>query len=193
MPRWLLIVLVAPLGLCVVCGSLGYFVALPKIRSSIAESQAAVADVMADAVATSVSRAIAAQSSSDGQLVLTPTDIDVNNTAAPASRQCGFNVGNVATRIYGVETAINPSGISIFCIVTYAAVPVVTAGRVDLTQVTVSESAARFVFPMERFAEGVENGINRALLAAGLTPTSLTLGDGSLTIATTRTASPLTS
>ncbi|HEY7031283.1 MAG TPA: hypothetical protein VH482_08160 [Thermomicrobiales bacterium] len=188
MPRWLVIVLAAPLGLCVLCGSLGYFVALPKIQHSLSESQAAAADVMADAVATSVSHAITTQSPLDGQLVLTPTDIDVNNTVATAPGRCGFNVNNVATTIYGVETEISPSGLSIFCIVTYSAVPVVTDGRIDLTQVTVSANAARFVFPKERFEEGVEEGINRALTTAGLTPISLSLADDSLTIATSQTA-----
>jgi len=187
MPRWLLIVLVAPLGLCVVCGSLGYFVALPRIRTSISESQAAVADEMADAVAASVSRAIAAQSLADGQLVLTPADLDVNNTVATASGQCGFNVNTVAARIYGVTTQFSPTALSIFCVVTYSALPVVADGRIDLTQVAVSENAARFVFPKERFEEGMEEGINRALAAAGLTPTALSLDVDALTITTTRT------
>jgi hypothetical protein len=188
MPRWLLIVLVAPLGLCVVCGSLGYFVALPKVRHAISDSQAAVADEMAAAVATSVSNAIAAQSLPEGQLVLTPTDINVNNANASTPGQCGFNVSNLATRIYGVQTEISPAGIAILCVVTYSAVPVVADGRVDLIQVAVSENAARFVFPKERFEEGVEEGINRALSAAHLTPTALTLADGLLTITTAQTA-----
>src|SRR5262245_52106423 len=49
MPRWVVVVIVAPLALCVVCASLGYFVVVPKIRTSITESQSAVADEMAAA------------------------------------------------------------------------------------------------------------------------------------------------
>jgi hypothetical protein len=187
MPRWLVIVLVAPLGLCVVCGSLGYFVAWPKVRSSISEGQAAVADEMADSVAASVAAAISAQSPLAGELVLTPTDLDVNNAVFDGSSECGFNVTNNRATIYGVTTAISPSSLSVVCLVTYSAVPVVSGDRIDLTQVTVSESAARFLFPKERFEEGMENGINRALATAGLTPTALTLDRGSLTIETVQT------
>src|SRR3712207_7517331 len=55
------------------------------------------------------------------------------------SDQCGFNVTNNQATIYGVTTDIDPDGVSIFCIVTYSAVPVISGGRVDLTQVRSEE------------------------------------------------------
>ena len=184
MPRWVPVLIVTPLALCIGCGSLGYFVLWPKLTNQI---QSALAEEMANAVAASVSDKIERTPLPSNRFVLTRADIDVNNAVFEASDQCGFNVTNNRATIYGVETELSPAGVSIVCLVTYSAVPVITDGRVDLTQVTVSEGTARFVFPKERFEEGMEAGINRALATAGLTPTALTLDTGLLPIATTRT------
>ncbi|MEA2525886.1 MAG: hypothetical protein QOF73_3113 [Thermomicrobiales bacterium] len=180
MPRWVVIVIVAPLALCVTCASLGYFVLLPRMRGAVAKE-------MANAVATSVSSSIVPGEFPTGRLVLTAADLNVNNEFVPG--ECGFQVTNDGTRIYGVVTQISPSGIALVCGVTYSAVPVVENGRVELTQVVVSRGAANFVLPKGKFAEGMENGINRALESNGLTPAAIALQHDSMTIMTNRVAS----
>jgi hypothetical protein len=178
MRRCCLWIVVASLGLCVGCAGLGYFLALPRFQS-------AAADQMAEAVATSVADRIAASTGAAGTLVLRGADIDVNNDSASG---CGINVDNSGTRIHGVETEISSSGITLRCAesddLAYSAVPVVEDGRVVLTEVTTSSNWMRFLLPSDKFARGVEAGLNQALEARGLRPVSITLRSGSMAIVT---------
>jgi hypothetical protein len=178
MRRCCLWIVVAALGLCVGCAGLGYFLALPRFQS-------AAADQMAESVATSVAGRLAGSAGAAGTLVLREADIDVNNDDADG---CGINVDNAGTRIYGVVTEIRETGITLRCSgnqdLSYSAVPVVEDGRVELTEVTTSSNWMRFLLPKEKFADGLEEGINQALDARGLRPVSIELRDGSMAIRT---------
>ena len=60
--------------------------------------------------------------------------------------------------------------------------PVIENGRVALTQITAGDDLLGFFFSEETFEKSLEDGINRPLAARGLTPVSLTLRQGSMTI-----------
>lgn len=190
MPRWVLVlVIVAPLALCVGVASLGYVVVRPLIKTVQAELQSAATNEMAESVFRSVSRRIEESDrathgqTGTGALVLSANDLDVNNATVPG--EMGIEVGSGGARIYGVVVEISPAGIALVMPgVTYTGVPVVKDGRVDLTRIRASDDALGFVFSEEMFEESLEGGINRALARYRLRPTSVTLRHGSMIVQT---------
>jgi hypothetical protein len=176
MSRCLTIVIIGSLAVCVSCGALGYF--------WLRHSTTAVSNEMASVVATQVTGSLGPQDLASGAIVLTEDDLGVN-TYITLDGSCGFNVTNGDAEIYGVKTEITPTGILIGCGgARYSAVPVVADGRVQLTQIEASNDLMRLVFSKDNLKKGVEEGINNALAAKGLTPTELTLQNDSLTIMT---------
>jgi hypothetical protein len=181
MPRWVWIIIGTPLALCAICGYLFFAVIKPHFHAALEKE-------MANAVATSVSESMGTKVQQP--LVITPADLNVNNSES--SGECGFTTSTSGTTIYGVRTGIDRSGITIVCGgMTYSGKPIVKDGRVDLTEVKVSSGAVGILFPKESFETGMENGINRALEARGMTPTQLTLYDGWMTIRTESSTSDL--
>jgi len=166
-----------PVTLGVVCVAGAYFVALPWVRTS-------VSDQMASAVATSIADSIEAGAVASDRIVLAEEDVDVNNQISFG--ECGANVTTSGTAIYGIVTRITPAGLSLACMsapeIAYTAVPVVEAGRVELTEIEPSSGTLGFVFTERNVEQGLEGGINRALEEKGLRPIALTLHDGSMTI-----------
>ncbi|MGH2558237.1 MAG: hypothetical protein ACRDJH_04165 [Thermomicrobiales bacterium] len=184
MPRWALILIVAPLALCVSCASIGYLVVWPRVQASVSDP---LAETMADAVFTSVSGRIAASAFQSGDLVLTAADLDVNNTVVPG--EAGFETSTDGAWIYGVVTKISPAGVTLLLPgVTYGGMPVIEESRVELTEITAADNLLGFVLTEDVFEQGMEEGINRALDEHGLTPTAITLRHGSMTILTVLTA-----
>jgi hypothetical protein len=174
MPRWVAIIIVGSLAVCVTCGSLG-FVFWRKAQSSVSNEIASV-------IATQVADNIGARALATGEIVLTEDDLDVN-TFITLDGSCGFNVTNGDAEIYGVTTEITPTGIRFGCAgAMYSAVPVILDGRVQLTQFETSNVMMNFVISQDKLKKGVEEGINSALAAKGVTPTGLTLRNGSITI-----------
>jgi hypothetical protein len=180
MPRWVVILIVAPLALCVTCVSAGYFVARPLID----RGRDSVSDAMADAVAASVSRTIASSARPRGELTIEAIDLDVNNTSSFG--EAGITTGTEGARIYGFVTKISPDGVALVIppdqVVVASAVPEVVDGRVEIPQANGGMNVMKLFLSSEGFANGLEEGINRALEAHGLTPTAITLNDGSMTI-----------
>jgi hypothetical protein len=175
MRRWLLIGCGGVLVLCVGCAGIVVFVLRPRAQDSMA-------DTMADAVAASMAGTVA--SSGPGPVILTADDLDINNSSSTESG-CGFNVVNSDTTIHGVETEITPNGLTFGCEgIHYSTTPVVENGRLELTQTDVSSGLFEFLLPTGKFEAGLEEGINRALDQQGLTPTEVTLRDGSMIIVT---------
>jgi hypothetical protein len=175
MRGWVVGCLVAPLTLCVVCAGGGYFAALPWARSNVSKQ-------IANTVATSVASSIEESGLVSGKFVITEEDLNVNGEQSFGD--CGVNITNSDTAIYGVVTQITPGGITLACAwepgVAYTAVPVVEADRVELT-VEASSGTLGFLFTKRNVEQGLEGGINRALDAKGLRPIALTLHDGSMT------------
>jgi hypothetical protein len=177
MPRWAAILIIGSLAVCVACGALVYVL--------WHRTTTVVANEMASVVATQVTGSIRQQDLAIGTIVLTEDDLDVNTVIA-LDDSCGFNVINSDAEIYGVVTEITPAGITLGCAgATYSAVPVVADGRVQLSEMESSNELMRFVISKDKLKDGVEKGINGALEAEGLTPTGLTLQNGSITITTT--------
>ncbi len=184
--------LVVLLILCVGGAALGYFVGIPWARTAISKGQMSLSNTMADAVTASVSSRIEERALRKGELVIRSADINVNNAEVPG--EFGIETGTDGTWIYGLETEISPRGLALVVPgepdVTNAghqmalAVPVVEDGRVELTEVEVASGVMRFFLSKDGFEQGMEAGINRALQAHGLTPTSITMGNGQLTILT---------
>ena len=164
------------------CAALGYFVVVPWYRGT----QTAVSDEIANMIAFQVSGQIAG--GAGNRLVLDALDLDINNALVPG--EAGVESGTNGTRIYGFVTGIDPTGITLgigqepF----YSAVPVASAGRIELTEVTGTNLGLRAFLSADAFANGMETGINRALEEHGLRATALTLRSGSLTIQTDQTA-----
>jgi hypothetical protein len=186
MPRWALVLVVTPLVLCVGCAVLGYVVVWPRLRSSMSDS---LAETMADSVFASLSDRIATSAPRSGELVIRPVDLDVNNAEVPG--EAGFETGTSGTRIYGVVTEISPAGIALLLPgVTYSGVPVVRGGRVELTEIEAADNLLGFALTEEVFERSLEEGINRALDAHGLTPTAIALGAGRMTLQLQSAACP---
>lgn len=182
---------IGSLALCMAVAAFGIFVAWPKLRTAVSESQAAVTAEMADAVFLSVSRRIQASEIPAGgqiggnELVLTATDLNVNNVVVPG--EVGVETGTFGTRIYGIVTEIGVEGISLELPgVTYSGVPVVEDGRVELTQIQAGDDVLGFIFSEDIFEQSMEEGMNRALEAHALRPISISLRHGSMTILTER-------
>ena len=180
MPRWALILIVSPLVLCVSCAVVGYLVVWPRVKTATSDQ---LADAMADAVFGSLSNRIAATALQSGDLVIRAADLAVNNAVVPG--EAGFETGTDGTWIYGVVTEVSPAGIALLLPgVTYSGVPVVADGRVEITDIETADNLLGFILTEETFERGLEEGINRALAAHGLTPTAIALGSGRLAIQT---------
>lgn len=185
MPRWLVIILVVPLVGCGLCGTLGYFVGLPRIKSAVSDAQLDVADEMTDSLERTVTAKIQSSRGRIGRLELRAEDLNVNNvTFAKGTERCGFNYASGGTTIYGVVTEITATDVGLVCGVTYKGVPTIASGRFDLTNVTVSNKAAGYFFSVAAFERGLEDGINRALAKSGLMPTEIELRQDVMTIKT---------
>src|SRR5215216_4498489 len=85
MPRWVVIIIVGSLSVCVTCGSLG-FLFWRKAQSSVSNEIASV-------IATQVADNIGTRTLATGEIVLTEDDLDVN-TFITLDGSCGFNVTN---------------------------------------------------------------------------------------------------
>jgi hypothetical protein len=174
MPRWAVILVVSVLAVCITCVALGFV-----IRRW---TGSAVSTEMANVIATQVTGNIGVSALAAGEIVLTENDLDVN-THTTSDGSCGFNVVNSDAEIYGVTTEITPAGITFSCAGgTYSAVPVVIDFQVQLTEIEASNVVIGVVFSKDKLMKGVEAGINGALAAKGVTPTGLTLQNGSITI-----------
>jgi hypothetical protein len=172
MPRWALILVVAPLALCVGCASVGYLVVVPWMKARLSEGRSDVTHGMEEAVFLSVSRKIKASELSPGgriggnELVLNGADLNVKNEVVPS--EAGIETGTNGTRIFGIITQVSPAGISLLLPrVTYSGVPVVEDGRVELTQIEAKDDALGFIFSEETLELSLEGGINRALDVRG--------------------------
>ncbi len=187
MPRWAIVLTVAPLVLCLGCGIFGFFVVREGAREIVPEVRDNVSAAMAGALSGYVSRRIESRARAAGgignveELVLRSSDLNVNTTQIPG--EVGIQTGTDGTHVYGVETRIGPGGITLFLPgATYSGLPVLVDGRIVLIQVEDSGDMIELFFPDEAFAEAFEEGINDALRDHGLTPVSLMLGSGVMTI-----------
>ena len=187
MPRWAIVLTVVPLLLCLGCGIFGFFLVREGAEEIVPEVRGNVSAAMAGALSDRISTRIDALARAAGgigeveEIVLRPVDLDVNTDHVPG--EAGIETGTDGTHIYGVETQIGPGGITLaFPGVTYSALPILVDGRIELTRIEDSGNMIGFLFPEESFEEVMEGGINGALRRHGLTPVSLMLRSGAMTI-----------
>ncbi len=187
----LLALLLVLLVLCVGSAALGYFVGVPWARTAISQGQMSLSNTMADAVTASVSRRIEEHRLRNGGFVIRSVDINVNNAEVPG--EFGIETGTDGTWIYGFETEIDRTGIALLMPGTpdayedtmlAKAIPIVEDGRVELTEVEMASGVMRIFLSKNAFEQGMEAGINRALAEHELRPTSITMGNGQMTILT---------
>lgn len=185
LPRWVLALIVGLFALCITCAAFGYFVVLPRGKEVIAGNQDAVSNQLAENVAASIAVMIRETVRPDGTLALGEGELDVNN--AVAIGESGFETGSDGTRIFGIVTEIDLDGIHLVMGdgLAYSGMPMVVEGRVELLNISVSSRLMGLFLTEDGFAQGMADGINDALAAAGLSPVSLTLSDGSMVITTT--------
>jgi hypothetical protein len=182
MPGWVIALIVTPLALCLTCGALGYFVVVPRVRGGLENSREATSNQIAESVQASLTKRIEAHPDGAKTFIIQGTDLNVNNADIPG--EWGVKTGTDGTRLWGIDTEITPAGITLHMgdTSTYSGVPHITAGRIELTQVVLSGDAPRMLLSADGFADGMERGINRALDDHALEPTTITLGNGFLTI-----------
>src|SRR5215204_6450464 len=187
MPRWAIVLTVAPLVLCLGCVVVGVLVARRVFEDAVPKVQDNVSAEMTAALSGDVSRRIEASARAAGgigevdEVVLRASDLNVNTSQIPG--EVGIETSPDGTHVYGVETQISSEGITLlFPGVTYSAVPILVDGRIELTQIEDSGNLLGFMFPDESFEEVIEAGIDDALRDHGLTPVSLMLRSGSMAI-----------
>lgn len=193
MPRWAIVLTVVPLGICLGCVVLGFIAFRHVVDEVVPDLQDDVSDEMAAVLSEYVSRRIEASARAAGgldavdKLVFRPVDLNVNNllvSSAPgAPSEVGIETGPEGTVIYGIETRISPSGVTLVLPgVTYSAVPVVEEGRIELTEIEAGENLLGFIFSDESFEQAIEGGLNDALRDHGLVPVALSLRSGLMTV-----------
>ena len=180
MPKWLLVLIIGSVSVCLCCGGAAVFAGY-KIRHS-------GPNVVAKVVAPIVGDSLADNRVTNGVFLINESDLDINNSAAPAG-DANITTGSGTAQIAGLSTTISPDGIVVASpdgsSIRYAAMPVVLDGQIDMQ----IESGGDPLFGFFNFKQGIFDGIERAindtLAARGLQATSITLHDGSIVIETT--------
>jgi hypothetical protein len=187
MPRWAIVITVVPLVLCLGCVAVGYIAVHRLVDEVVPDLQDDVSDEMAVVLSEYVSRRIDASARAEGgldavdEVVFRPVDLNVNNLLAPG--QAGIETGPEGTVIYGVETRISPTGVTLVLPgATFTAMPVVANGRIELTGIEAGENPMGFIFSAEAFEQAIEGGFDDAFRRHGLTPVSLALATGVMTV-----------
>jgi hypothetical protein len=184
MPRWLTGFLIALL-VCVVAGVVGGRMLVRRVQSELSEP---VEIAIAESVESSVLQAIQTQGPEPAELRISQLDLDINTATGPAG-ESGFEVTTFGDQdlvvIYGATTTIDDSGISILLAdMEFHAVPVVEEDHFELTGLSTEKGISGWIISPDAFEAGLESGINDALAASGLTPESITLDHGQMTITT---------
>lgn len=187
MPRWAIVITVVPLGICLGCVALGLIAVHLVVDEVVPDLQDDVSDEMAVVLSDHVSRRIEASArAGEGmraidEVAFRPVDLNVNNLLAPG--QAGIETGSEGTVIYGVETRIDPTGVTLVLPgATYTAMPIVANGRIELTGIRAGENPLGFIFSPESFEQAIEGGFHDAFRGHGLTPVSIELASGVMTV-----------
>jgi hypothetical protein len=182
MPRWLAVILVSLL-VCIVGIVFGGRMLLGRVQDELSEP---VERSIAESVEAAVLQAIRGQDASSGAVRISQFDLDINTVIGPAG-ESGFEVtagsGQDQVTIYGATTTIDDLGIAVdMADIAFQAMPVVEDGRVEFEQIDFEKGVSGWILPAGAFESGFETGINDALKQSRLTPVSLSLDDGEMTI-----------
>ena len=177
MKRVLLITAGIVLALCVACVFLGYFVAIPRVKDG-------VQDGVEEAVSTYVAPQIAGIGIAPEAGTYTLTEDDVNQQ---------IQTGNPDLQDLRLE--ITPAGLELHFgeqgqDVSYTAQVSAVDGRIQIEGADLT-GIPTWIVPTGAISDGVEDGINTYLDENGLTVSSVTMQDGSMTLVLEDAATPV--
>ena len=186
-PRWVWFAVFGPLALCLACGTLGYFVAWPRVADAIDDQREQVSREVADSLRLSLTSSLLDVPADAEQVRFDGRDLDINNVIVFSSEDealSGIETGTDGTSIYGFVTRITPDRIALLSgeEVVYSGVPAVEDGQIVMTQVEASDAFMAMLLTGDGFADAFESGINDALASHGLCPTAVALSFGTMVI-----------
>lgn len=184
MPRWLVVLLSVLLFCAVAIAAGGWF----AFRWTKGEFSSAIENTIAETTEASVLATIQAQDRSPVDLQISQRELDINTVEGPEGTS-GFDISvsgeSDRAVIYGATTTIDGSGITVrLADTTYVAVPVASAGRIELTDRRFDKGVSGWIISAEAIETGLERGINDAFAGARLKPVSVSLGLGLMKITT---------
>ncbi len=168
-PRGCLLALSVFGVLLLLCCVLGWFVAIPRLRDS-------VADGISNAISTEVGVQLAdtAGTLAPGTYTLSIPELQEQITTQEDSTTSNF------------EMSVDPSGMTISFTsgsqtFGYSGTPVARDGKLVMENMEVDGGAFGWIMPADRLGETIESGINGYFAAQGLRIDSLELGDDEIT------------
>lgn len=173
MRRWFMIGCLGLLGLCVVCGGLGFFVGLPRVRDGLQ-------DGVAEFGATEVAEIFAIPGAAGpGRYELTEADINARIQAENPDAQ---NIDDWLIDITpaGYDVGFSASGEE----VSYTGHLVAENGRLAVTDTAADATFFEWFFSAGAMGDAIERSFNTWLDANNLTLTDVELGDGVVTLVT---------
>ena len=161
------------LGLCVVCGALGFFVGLPRFRDELE-------DGVADFGATEIVEIFAVPGASGpGTYTLTEADINARiQEENPNTQNIDDWLVNITPEGYTI--GFSASGDE----VTYSGDLVAENGRLQVTNAEADASYFEWFFSAGAMGNAIERSVNTWLTANNLTLTDVQLADGQVTLVT---------
>jgi hypothetical protein len=168
MRRVLLITVAVVLILCVGCAGLGYFVAVPRIKTGVEDS-------VNEAVSTYVAPQIAGVGADPQPGTYTVSEEQVNEQISTGD-----------TNLKDLRLDITPAGLELHFgeqgqNVAYTAQVSAVDGKIDIQDADLT-GVPTWLVPAGAISKGVEQGINTYLEEHGLIVTSVTLQEGSMTL-----------
>lgn len=168
MKRVLLITVAALLILCVACMGLGYFVAIPRVKTGVENS-------INEAVATYVAPEIAGVGIAPQPGTYTLSEDQVNQS---------IKIGDAS--LQDLRLDITPAGLQLHFgeqgqDISYTAQVSAVDGKIDIQGADLT-GIPTWIVPAGSISKGVEQGINTYLEENNLIVTSVTLQDGSMNL-----------
>ena len=173
MRRGLMIGCFGLLGLCVVCGILGFFVGLPRVRDELK-------DGVAEFGATEIAEIFAIPGvAGPGTYTLTEADINARIQAEnPEAQNIDDWLINLTPEGYRVGFSASGDEVS------YSGNMIAENGRLRVTDTESDASFFEWFFSAGAMGDAIEQSVNTWLDANNLTLTEVQPGDGEVTLVT---------
>jgi len=173
MRRWLMIGCFGLLGLCVVCGVLGFFVGLPRVRDELT-------DGVAEFGATEIAEIFVVQGpAGPGTYTLTEAEINARIQAEnPDAQNIDDWLINLTPEGYRVGFSASGDEVS------YSGNLVAEDGRLQVTNAEADAEFFEWFFSAGAMGDAIEKSVNTWLTANNLTLTEVQPGDGEVTLVT---------
>lgn len=174
MRRGCLFVVGGVLLLLLVCGLLGWFVAIPRIRDDIRDQ---LADNLATNVASQLSARIpAGQHLEPGEYTISVADIE--REIAQNFNQSQIDALAISAADGELRLTVESGGQSF----SYAGVPVAENGQLVMTDMRADNDVASFFLPAGKLGEAIEQGVNQYFAAQSLDISGIQLNGGNIIV-----------